>query len=141
MRQIFILTIMIVMGIGQLYAHEFTYVVSVPLDIDAIPNNQIVKDGRTYNIRYYRVQAYIFQESTGQVVGHLGTKVYPVSNAGIHIAVIVFSKTFNHKLNGDIYGASFSLCEDTGGNTCVTPRMSEIEEITHEVTGTLTKLK
>ena len=142
MRQIFILAIMLVIGIGQLYAQEFTYRIKVPLEIDAIPNNQIVKDGKTYQIRYYSVQAFIFEGSTGgQVLEHLGRRFFPVgSGGGMHNSAVEFSKTFDHKLDGNRYGAQFSFCEDDAGASCARPVDSEVEEATYYVSGTLTKL-
>jgi hypothetical protein len=140
MKKIFILAVMIVIEISQLYAQEFTYKVKVPLEIDAIPNNQIVKNGRTYTIRYYLIEAYIYRGSTGVVLEHLGIKKIPVSSSGIHNSALVFSKTFDHKLDGNRYGIQLKLCEDSAGNTCIRPEDIEVEEAQYSASGTLTKL-
>ena len=139
MKKMFILAIMLIVTASQVSAEQYTYKLNVPVDIDAIPGNKIVKNGRTYNLRYYIFHAMIAENGSGRTLEYIERRVIPVSNSGIH-ATLSFSKTFDHKINGNYFIVRCDFCEDSHGNSCFLPPSSIYTSYKKSSVGNFTKV-
>ena len=139
MKKIIIAILLVVLGVSTIHAAEFTYRVTIPVDIDAIPNNRIVQDGITYNIRYYKIKCYVTKEN-GSSGKYIGGKVVPISNSG-YKTTLILEKTFDHALEERRYYSVYLwLCENNSGNPCVRPQSFQIEQANYISRGTFTRI-
>ena len=126
MKRIKTMLLILFFGFDLLFARNYTYQITTPVDIDPIPGNTVVKNGTTYHIRYYIFHFTLISSNVGSVV-YVQRRVIPVSNNGLH-ATLIAKKTFDHKIESAYYAnVSFSFCEDTHGNSCVQIPSSMIE--------------
>jgi hypothetical protein len=138
LKKIFILLAMLITGISQLYSQNYTYELTAPVDIDAIPGNIIVKDGVTHHIRSYQFAASI-TDNHGVPISYIEKRVVPISNTGLH-GTLIFKKTFDHKV-GDYGGCrvTFAFCDDEQCNNFAIPPSSMYESFVHKRYGNFHK--
>ncbi len=118
MKRIETILLILFFGFGLLFARDYTYQITTPVDIDPIPGNIVVKDGKTYHIRYYIFHFTLISSSGGSVV-YVERRVIPVSSNGLHVTLVA-KKTFDHKIENAYYAnVAFSFCEDMHGNSCI----------------------
>jgi len=126
MKKIKIIAMLLCLGFGSLFARDYVYQITTPVDIDPIPGNIVLKDGKTYHIRYYIFHFFI-SDGNRNVIEYIERRVIPVSDTGLN-ATLVSKKRFDHKIaNGVKMTAYLSLCEDMHGNSCVMLPSSMIE--------------
>ena len=138
MKKMIIKMFLSMLMFASLYAEQYTYKMIVPVDIDPIPGNKIIRDGRTYNILYYRFHFLV--RNGDQVEEYIDLKAIPISNNGLEKTFVV-QKTFDHKLEGTKYGTFFQFCEDDRGNSCTYPISSDTKFRKYSDNGTFTKIR